>query len=82
MASGGKVVFACAYCPGVGEPAQVPGKMRAVRRNQVWMLFGGEIPGDDEAVAVLPGQNQIGARACKVPPEQKLRVGNINSVGM
>ena len=61
---------------------QVPGKMGAVRRDQVGMLFGGEIAGDDETVAVLPGQSQIGTGTCKVPPEQKLRVGNINSVGM
>ena len=64
------------------EVDQVAGKMRAVRRDQVGMLFGGEIAGDDEAVAVLPGQDQIGTRACKVSPEQKLRVGNIDSVGM
>jgi len=46
------------------------------------MFFSGEITGDDEAMTVLPGQDQIGTRACKVPPEQKLRVGNIDSVGM
>jgi hypothetical protein len=36
------------------EVDQVPGKMRTVRRDQVGMLFGGEIAGDDKAVAVLP----------------------------
>ena len=56
--------------------------MRAVRRDQVGMLFGGEIADDDEAVTVLPGQDQIGTRACKVSAEQKLRVGNIDAVGM
>ena len=64
------------------EVDQVAGKMRAVRRHQVGMLFGGEIAGDDETVTVLPGQDQIGTRACKVSAEQKLRVGNIDSVGV
>ena len=52
------------------EVDQVARKMRAVRRDQVGMLFGGEIAGDDETVAVLSGQDQIGTRADKVPPEQ------------
>jgi hypothetical protein len=64
------------------EVDQVAGQMGAVRRNEVGMLFGGKIAGDDKSVAVLPGQNQIGTRPCKVPAEQKLGVGNINSVGM
>jgi hypothetical protein len=81
MASGGKVVFACAYCPGVGVD-QVAGKMRAVRRDQVGMFFGGEIASDDQTVVVLSRQDQIGTRASKVSTEQKLRVGNIDSVGM
>ena len=61
---------------------QVAGQMRAVRRHQVGVLFGGEVAGDDETVTVLPGQDQIGTRARKVPAEQKLRIGNIDSVGM
>ena len=56
--------------------------MRAVRRDQVGMLFNGEIAGDDQAVPVLSGQDEIEARVRKVPPEQKLRVGNINPVGL
>ena len=64
------------------EVDQVASKMRTVRSDQVGMLFGGEIAGDDETMAVLPGQDQVGTRACKVPPEQKLGVGNINSIGM
>ncbi len=61
---------------------QVAVQMRAVRRDQVGVLFSGEIADDDEAVTVLPGQDQIGTRARKVSPEQKLRVGNIDAVGM
>jgi hypothetical protein len=56
--------------------------MRAVRRDQVGMFFGGEIASDDQTVTVLSRQDQIGTRACKVSTEQKLRVGNIDSVGM
>ena len=56
--------------------------MRAVRRDQVGMFFGGEIASDDQTVAVLSRQDQIGTRACKVSTEQKLRVGNIDSVGV
>ena len=43
--------------------------MRAVRRDQVGMPFDGEIAGDDQAVAVSSGQDQIGTRAGEVPPE-------------
>jgi len=56
--------------------------MRAVRRDQVGMFFGGEIASDDQTVAVLSRQDQIGTRACKVSAEQKLRIGNIDSVGV
>ena len=37
------------------------GKMRAVRRDQVRMLLGGEIAGNDVPVTVLTGQDKIGA---------------------
>jgi hypothetical protein len=85
MASG-QGRFRLRVLPGRGRAGQqvdqVAVQVRTVRRNQIGMFFSGEITGDDEAMIVLPGQDQIGTRACKVPPEQKLRVGNIDSVGM
>jgi hypothetical protein len=54
--------------------------MRAVRRDEVGMLLGGEIAGNDVPVTVLTGQDEIGARSRETAPEQQLGVGNIDTV--
>ena len=41
--------------------------MLAVRRHQVEPSLGGEVPGDDDTVTVLPGQDQIGTQLGKCP---------------
>jgi hypothetical protein len=62
------------------EADDLPGKMCAVRRDQVRMLLGGEIARNDVVVTVLTGQDEIGARSREVAAKQQLGVGNIDTV--
>ena len=57
-----------------------PRKMRAIRREEVRMLLGSEIAGNDVPMTVLTGQDEIGARSREMAPEQQLGVGNIDTV--
>jgi hypothetical protein len=62
------------------EADDFAGKMRTVGRDEIRMLLGGEIAGNDVAVTVLTGQDEIGARSREMAPEQQLGVGNIDTV--
>jgi hypothetical protein len=67
--------FRLRVLPGRGRAGQqvdqVAVQVRTVRRDQVGMLFGGEITGDDEAMTVLPDQDQIGTPSVRSAPGTK-----------
>src|ERR1700677_2133516 len=45
-------------------------------------MFGGEIAWNDFVAAVMGGENEIGTGAVEIRREQKLRVGDIDGIGM
>src|SRR5262245_26461614 len=58
------------------------GKQSAFRRNEVRLLLVPEIIGDENLVAVVAGQDEVGSFALEVGREQKMRVRNRDGRGV
>src|SRR5262249_40687369 len=61
---------------------QARGQQRAFRRNEVQLLLVPEIIGDENLVAVVAGQNEVGSFALELGREQQVRVGNSDGRGV